>query len=162
MTAKIWSGTHGATHRKESWRDVVGYEGLYRVSDKGRIFSNARTTTKGGMLSLATNGAGTKEGYVQVSLCKDGKKVNKLVHRLVLEAFAGECPEGYWTRHKTDEPQWNWWPESIEWAPRDMNLAERKMPSGERWHAIHDGTPRDSLGHMMPKGSVVVKGPLAA
>lgn len=39
----------------EKWRDVIGFEGLYEVSDCGRVRSLARFTTKGRLLKLYTN-----------------------------------------------------------------------------------------------------------
>ena len=40
-----------------------------------------------------------KNGYLQVCLCKDGKRKTHLIHRLVAQAFLGECPYGYHVDH---------------------------------------------------------------
>ena len=72
----------------EEWRDVVGYEGLYQVSDCGRIKSVTRVSPQGHLLkerirSLITD----KDGYLYVNLCKDGIVKTYRVHRLVGEAY---------------------------------------------------------------------------
>lgn len=68
----------------EEWRPINGYEGLYEVSNLGRIKSlNCNHTKKEGILKLYND----KDGYLMVKLSKD--KNNRLfrVHRLVAEAF---------------------------------------------------------------------------
>lgn len=76
----------------EIWKDITGYEGLYQVSNLGRVKSldrhrkgkrGAMTFVKGRILSL-TKG---KHGYIQASLHKDNKQYAPLVHRLVGAAF---------------------------------------------------------------------------
>ena len=89
----------------ENWRFVVGYEGLYEVSDQGRVRSLDRIVTyaaggrrlfKGRILK-----AGHSKGYPRVNLYRDGKQSVKfaLVHQLVLAAFVGPLPEGQEVRH---------------------------------------------------------------
>ena len=58
----------------EQWKDIQGYEGLYQISDCGRV-KNSRT---GRILKLRNN-----KGYIEVTL----KGRTYLVHRLVAEAF---------------------------------------------------------------------------
>lgn len=65
----------------ENWRAVVGYEGLYEVSDQGRVRSLKFGKTR--ILKYGKAGA----GYLVVNLCKDGKHKLMYVHRLVAEAF---------------------------------------------------------------------------
>lgn len=71
---------------KEVWLPVKGYEGLYSVSNFGRIKSLPRNTTKGKILKPTTN---KKNGYQYVSLSKCNKKASKRVHVVVMEAFKG-------------------------------------------------------------------------
>lgn len=70
---------------KEIWKDVSGYEGLYQVSNLGRIKSSERhgNFNKNHIL---IGGKDTK-GYRVVSLTKNGKGLTKKVHRLVAQAF---------------------------------------------------------------------------
>lgn len=76
----------------EEWRWVFGYEGLYKVSNYGKILSVARDVMKDGMylykksekeLSPFMN----RQGYLRVILCKDAISAKYQVHRLVAQAF---------------------------------------------------------------------------
>ncbi len=71
----------------EIWKPVVGYEGLYEVSNKGRVMSYRRTT---GPRILAQGK--TRKGYMQCDLRKDGVMKHRVVHRLVAIAFIGDLP----------------------------------------------------------------------
>lgn len=67
----------------EIWKDIEGYIGLYQVSNLGNVKSLPRNTTKGGLLSPASNG----RGYLTVLLSKKGKKRRFYIHKLVATAF---------------------------------------------------------------------------
>lgn len=68
---------------EEIWRDIYGYDGLYQVSNYGRVYSFPRKKTKGGFLKLGKN----KDGYLQVFLSKNGNGRFRRVHTLVAQAF---------------------------------------------------------------------------
>ena len=75
----------------EIWKDIKGYEGLYQVSNFGRIRSLTRQVENGKGLYVR-NGQEMKQaysstGYKIVALCKDGKRKMFKVHRLVAIAF---------------------------------------------------------------------------
>jgi len=92
---------------QEVWRPVVGYEGLYEVSDQGRVRSldravvqlnrggNCTRLYKGKLLRLVA----TAKGYMTVCLSKAGKHRTVKTHRLVLEAFVGGPAPGQVCRH---------------------------------------------------------------
>lgn len=83
-------------NRKEIWRPVVGYEGLYDVSNLGNVRSlNYGKTGKVKLKKLSYD----KDGYLRVNLYKNGKQKNCSVHRLVWEAFVGPIPDGYELDH---------------------------------------------------------------
>ena len=68
----------------EEWKDIIGYEGLYQISNKGRVKSlGNKFKRKEKILSLNQN----PEGYVNVGLHKNGINKKYSVHRLVANAF---------------------------------------------------------------------------
>ncbi|MBF0651312.1 HNH endonuclease [Dysgonomonas sp. GY75] len=64
----------------EVWRDIVGYEGLYQVSNTGKVKSLFR-------YKKVLKGRISTWGYIQVGLCVKGVKKHHSVHRLVAIAF---------------------------------------------------------------------------
>lgn len=99
----------------EEWRPVKDYEGLYEVSNFGRIrcLDHWRDTYTGGYIqkSRILKAGKNSNGYLQVNLYKDGKGKMLYIHRLVWEAFNGSIPDGYEVNHineiKTDNSLWN-------------------------------------------------------
>ena len=78
----------------EAWLPAVGWEGLYEVSDLGRVRSLPR---KGGNNRWYGGNVLTpypNKGYPMVPLCRKGKRKMCQVHVLVLTAFVGPCPPG--------------------------------------------------------------------
>ena len=116
----------------EEWRPVEGYEGLYEVSNTGRVRSLDRYVKgkgesyrlrKGSILSLVKSNL----GYLQVSLCCNGKYKTINVHRLVAQTFIlnpDNLPE---VNHK-DEDKTNNSIENLEWctAKYNMNFGTRQ------------------------------------
>jgi hypothetical protein len=87
----------------ERWRDIQGYEGLYQVSDFGRIWSFRRKGSWGHFLKPSVN----SKGYPGVTLSRNDVDDKRMVHRLVAEAFMGPLPPGQVTRHgrgRTGDP----------------------------------------------------------
>jgi len=81
----------------EEWRPVVGYEGWYDVSNLGRV-----RRAKPGPRTYAgrkLKGSQNQYGYIRVSLCKDGRKVYRSIHQLVVMAFLGPYPDGKQVNH---------------------------------------------------------------
>lgn len=68
----------------EIWKPVVGYEGLYEVSNIGRVRTVGNNKTKKTKIRKQVV---TNLGYKQVQLYKDGKQKLLYVHRIVAEAF---------------------------------------------------------------------------
>jgi hypothetical protein len=89
---------------QEQWRAVPGYEGLYEVSDQGRVKSVEREVPHGYLGSKRVAQRIMKaplnnRGYYMVRLCRRAKYENFTVHRLVMLAFVGERPNGLAVRH---------------------------------------------------------------
>ncbi len=103
------------THVNEIWMPVVGFEGLYEVSNLGRVKSLKRNTTSGGIMKTNIN-----KGYEYVHLCKNGKHYNGKVHRLVAEAFLPNPQYKREVNHK-DENKLNNSLANLEWATRKEN-----------------------------------------
>ncbi|MFA5423359.1 MAG: NUMOD4 domain-containing protein [Phycisphaerae bacterium] len=82
----------------EQWKDVLGYEGTYQVSDSGRV-KNIRF----GREMIRTL---TFDGYEKVALSKNGKTSTIMVHRLVAGAFIGSV-SGLQVNHLDENKQNN-------------------------------------------------------
>ena len=100
----------------EIWKDVKGYEGLYQVSNMGRIISlNYRNSGKKYIMTCSETG-----GYLSVVLSKGGNSKSKSIHRLVAEAFCEGYKEGKIVNHineiKTDNRACN-----LEWITYQEN-----------------------------------------
>lgn len=92
---------------EETWKDVVSYEGIYQVSNLGRIKSVPRKDRRGHPWSGRIMKPDiTANGYCQILLSKDGVKEKRYVHHLVMESFVGTRPDGKQVNHingdKTD------------------------------------------------------------
>lgn len=96
----------------EIWKPIVGYEGVYEVSDLGRV----RGVKRNNILSPGYTGK-----YLLVVLCKNCEKETRLVHRLVATAFcerqAGQCEVNHINEVKTDNRA-----ENLEWCTRLDNI----------------------------------------
>jgi hypothetical protein len=83
----------------EKWKDVQGYEGMYQVSNRGRVKSLGQTSeyvTRWGTIAYRNyppkimRATDNGHGYLFVQLRKDGHRKNHYVHRLVADAFIGD------------------------------------------------------------------------
>lgn len=97
---------------QEIWKDVKGYEGYYQVSDNG----NVKSLRNGKILVPAI----TIHGYKRITLCKNGKKENKVIHRLVAEVFL-DNPKNYPCVNHKDENKLNNFVENLEWCDKKYN-----------------------------------------
>lgn len=80
----------------ERWLPVVGYEGLYEVSDLGRVRSLPRNGTRGGILTCSTIAG---HPYLRVGLTRNRVVQSPKVHILVARAFLGLPPPGHEVCH---------------------------------------------------------------
>ena len=113
----------------ERWLPVYEWEGLYEVSNWGRVKSLARWRkiyhggkwlAKERIRKLRLNA----HGYLIVDLRRDGRRSSKNVHGLVLTAFVGPSPEGleccHGDRNKTNNCLLN-----LRWDTKSNNQADR-------------------------------------
>ena len=84
----------------EEWRPVVGYEGIYEVSNHGRVRSVDRVVpckdghTQRWPGKLLKTSKFSKTDHRNVNLHRNGVGKSAAVHRLVMAAFVGPCPDG--------------------------------------------------------------------
>lgn len=109
-----------------NWKDVIGFEGLYQVSDDGRVrslprlkicgFNGKQSVQKGRILKPGH----TNDGYAFVNLVKDGKSKPHYIHRLVAQAFIPNPLNLPYVNHKDENPKnnavWN-----LEWCTPKYN-----------------------------------------
>lgn len=101
----------------EEWRPVPGYEGLYEVSNTGRVASlNYKHTGKRRALSQKAE----VTGYKTVLLYKDGARKTKTVHRIVADAFIPKIKGMDFVNHK-DEVKSNNNVNNLEWCNKAYN-----------------------------------------
>lgn len=118
-------------------RPIAGFPD-YAVDVDGIVWSFKR----GGERPLRPQG-GTN-GYTHVNLYRPGSAVGRRpgvqveVHRIVLEAFVGPCPDGFMARHRDGDKSnnavanlaWGTWPEQVA----DRRRHGTETPTGERNH----------------------------
>lgn len=133
----------GKSNAAESWMPVVGYEGLYEVSDHGRVRSLARPMLGRAGRPWVKRGRVLKQedrhGYRSVRLCdRSGGKRKLQVHRLVLWAFVGPRSDGQECCHY-DCDKANNRLENLRWDTRAANRAD----------SIRNGTTPHGRSHYL-------------
>lgn len=87
----------------EEWKWIKGYEGLYQISNMGRLKSFHKNKVDGEIRSIKHSGG----WYLTFQLLKEGIRKTVRIHQLVAEQFIGEIPEGYHVHHKDGNKQNN-------------------------------------------------------
>lgn len=111
----------------EIWKDVVGYEGYYQVSNLGNIKALERQIRKGDIIQTRKEKIKTltksPDGYLTVKLSKDGKDTRYQVSRIVAEAFITrpESDEYLEVNHK-DFNRENNHVDNLEWLTHTDNV----------------------------------------
>ena len=131
---------------REIWKDVVGFEGLYKVSNLGSVkgmskswvcgmYSGIRTKPESILkLSIESN------GYYQVWMAKSGDGKHYLVHRLVAKAFLENLENKKDVNHKNGNKLDNAL-DNLEWCTRSENIIHAfrnnfKKPSSGSKHGM--------------------------
>lgn len=101
-------------------KDIKGYEGLYAVTEDGRVWSHYR--------KRFLNPTADAKGYLRVDLYKDKKKQNYKIHRIVAEAYIDNPNNLPQVNHK-DENKENNCVDNLEWCDTTYNLNYGSYPS---------------------------------
>ena len=106
----------------EIWEDIDGYEGLYQVSNLGRIKSFVKwdVYNKYHYEERILKPFKNNKGYLEVSLVKDKIRSNKFIHRLVANAFIPKKQGKNIVNHKDFNPLNNN-VENLEWVTQKEN-----------------------------------------
>lgn len=114
----------------EEWRDIPGWEGYYQASSLGKIRSVDRVIVQsngstrefaGRVLKLHED----RNGYIKVLLHRGKRKKNDYVHRLVMIAFKGPCPDGHEVCHN-DGSRSNNCVANLRYGTRSENILEKQ------------------------------------
>ena len=124
----------------EQWRDIDGYDGMYQVSDLGRV----RSLKFGKVRVLRPRKSGV--GYLKVCLCKYGKINQLYVHRLVAQAFIENTDSSktlinHINEIKSDNRLWN-----LEYCTAQYNLTYNNIHH-RRWINRND-YKRDKIKYL--------------
>jgi hypothetical protein len=113
----------------EVWKDVVGYEGRYQVSNMGRVKRLPRVVkqARGERLleERIQKQTPLKSGHLHANLRRNSETHTVLIHRLVLEAFVGPCPCGFECCHEDDDSVNNILT-NLYWGTRKDNIGDRR------------------------------------
>ena len=106
----------------EEWRPIEGYEGLYEVSNTGRVrsldkYDSMNRFLRGRILRLFTDGL----GYLRAQLYSNSKRKSFLVHRLVAQAFIPNPDNLPQVNHRDENPS-NDNVDNLEWCDGKYNV----------------------------------------
>ena len=104
---------------EEIFKDIKDLEGLYQVSNFGRVKSLGNGKSYNSKERILKPGKSTN-GYLQVNLYKNGEYKQCLVHRLVAEVFIPNTDNLPFVNHK-DEDKTNNSVENLEWCTHEYN-----------------------------------------
>ena len=125
---------------EEIWKDVVGYEGLYQVSNHGRVKSLEHFVPSiGGAIRKSPSKILTNcfdNNYYHVTLYKGGRKKIFLVHRLVAEAFIPNPNNLPQVNHK-DGNKLNNNATNLEWCSAQDNILHAFATGLNTPHTTH-------------------------
>ena len=126
---------------KEIWKDIINYEGLYQVSNKGRIKSlNYKNTQQIKILKQYKS----TTGYLRTCLCKNGIVKFFSIHRLVAQAFIDNRNDLLEVNHIDGDKQNNNI-NNLEWCTRSENNI----------HAIKNNLRKSKRGKDNPNSKII-------
>lgn len=119
----------------EEWRDIVGYEGLYQVSNMGRVKGLSRVSNFGKRVKRIPirilKPTISKRGYYVVGLSKDGKTKNHTIHRILMTSFVPN-PENKRAIDHIDTNKLNNSLDNLRWCTDKENSNNEKTKEKNR------------------------------
>jgi hypothetical protein len=117
-----------STNLTPTIRNIPGFPG-YQIGDDGSFWSLWEQGGRGhgwriGTTRRPTATAVRRNGYIQATLHRNGKRIPRRIHQLVLLAFAGPCPDGHEGRH-LDGNQKNNHLDNLAWGTKKENIEDR-------------------------------------
>jgi hypothetical protein len=136
----------------EEWKLIKGFEGLYEVSNMGRVLSLERISIHGNkvgglsyipVLKKLLYQNKTKRGYIHIILNKNGKRYEYSLHRIVALHFCDGYKPGLVVNHKDENPSNNC-ASNLEWCTQKYNQhygtgIERQAKAQWKGVAQYDG-----------------------
>lgn len=121
----------------DQWRPIAGYEGMYEVSDDGRVRGYRRVVgAANGKTKVIQPKPLTltplKSGHLSVEVHRGNIRKRFLVHRLVLEAFIGPCPDGFEGCHRNGVSSDNRI-QNLYWGTRSDNMHDAVRHGTHHW-----------------------------
>ena len=110
----------------QNWKDIKGYEGLYKISPNGEVWSCYKHRLK---VPSKQNG-----GYFLVFLIKNNERKAYLLHRLVAQTYI-DNPHNLAEVNHIDGNKENNGVDNLEWCSRSDNLKHRSRILGQRGNA---------------------------
>lgn len=104
----------------EEWRDAVGFEGFYQVSNLGQIRRLRHDKKKRTAPFRLLRPGYARGNYRKVTLSVFQAHTTKMVHQLVTAAFIGPCPDGKFPNH-IDFVRYNNRSSNLEYLTRKEN-----------------------------------------
>lgn len=105
---------------EEIWENIEGYEGLYQISNQGRVKSLERIDENNHPIKERIMKPSMSLGYLYVGLRKQGKQKRMRIHRLVAAAFIPNPNNKEEVGHK-DETRTNNYADNLEWVSKKEN-----------------------------------------
>lgn len=131
----------------EKWRDIKGYEGIYQISNKGRVKRLeriAKTTGNHIIKEHIIKPQTITGGHLGFTACKDGAQKLMQIHRAVAMAFIPN-PNGYALVHHKDHDPKNNRAENLEWLNRSTH------------QSIHNAENKKKLTYQYTLDNTLVK-----
>ena len=127
---------------EEIWKDIKEYEGLYQVSNLGRIKSLPRNGTV--QVVKILNPCKDTYGYLRIKLSKNNKAKKYQVHRLVAQAFIPN-PENKPQVNHLDGNKLNNYYKNLEWCTNGENQIHSYVLNPNRWNIFKYNNPRKKI-----------------